>query len=199
LKPKVLPYLDTIVDLSWEELFPAFCELDILDIQRGMVEPKHIWKMLKAGDGHASRLFVIANLKHKSRQLLRKEGLEWDEVKSTVKQSYNIEQLRKACRKPKKFIKDLVHSESGVFCRWPELAHTAAIRQLRPKIETELRNAGFHWAEVLPVLQTMEQHKIVRYFIYSRAICQTISPTTVYILVVHIFIRDLAFQVLPPS
>jgi hypothetical protein len=133
-----------------------------LEIREGAKRPHRLFKRLAHGNDYASKVFLIAKIKTIAHHLLDSEGLEWDEVKTTVEEQYTVAQLRKGCRKPSSFLKDLLAGKSGLFHRSPQLLHTATIRKLRPKLETELKNGGFSWEVMLPVIQKMKRKDIVR-------------------------------------
>jgi hypothetical protein len=80
---------------------------------------------------------------------LRKTGLEWADVVPVLETIDSVAELKDAVAEPEAFLERLAEASGPA-------AKKLVIMHLKPKLEPYLRKTGLEWADVVPVLETID-------------------------------------------
>jgi hypothetical protein len=136
----VVLVLETIEARSTEELRAA------------AGDPEALLERVLRVSGPAVKMLAIKLFKLRLEPYLRARGLEWADVVPVLETIDSTEELRAAVGDPEALLEIVVQTSGPV-------AKKLAIRHLKPRLELRLHQQGLLWADVVPVLETIDSIK----------------------------------------
>jgi predicted protein tyrosine phosphatase len=149
LKPELEPQLRK-TGLEWADVVPALETIDsVEELKDAMADPMgKLTRMAEASVPLAKKL-AIMRLKPELEPQLHEQGLEWADVVPALETIDSVEELKDAMADPMSKLTEM--AEASV-----PLAKKLAIMRLKPELEAYLRKTGLEWADVVPVLETID-------------------------------------------
>jgi hypothetical protein len=129
-----------------------------------------------------AKKLAIMHLKPRLEPHLRARGLEWADVVPVLETIDSIEELRAAVDDPEALLEQVSKASSPA-------AKKLAIMHLKPRLEPHLRARGLEWADVVPVLETIDSIEELR--------AAVDDPEALLCRVSHF--SDPVLRVLPPA
>jgi hypothetical protein len=159
LEPKVLTF-----GLAWADVeAPIQAELEEIKtlqdwadlISTFIADPVAFVERVSRASGPAAKKLAIMHLKPRLEPHLQARGLEWADVVPVLETIDSIEELREAVDDPEALL-ERVSRASG------PAAKKLAIMHLKPRLEPYLQARGLEWADVVPVLETIDSIQELR-------------------------------------
>jgi predicted protein tyrosine phosphatase len=127
----------------------------IEELRAAADDPEALLERVLRVSGPAVKMLAIKLFKLRLEPYLRARGLEWADVVPVLETIDSIEELRAAVGDPEALLEIVVQTSGPV-------AKKLAIRHLKPRLELRLHQQGLLWADVVPVLETIDSIEELR-------------------------------------
>jgi predicted protein tyrosine phosphatase len=155
LRPVLGPYLAKR-GLEWADVVPVLEEVDsIEELKQAAADPAAFLEQLVNASGPAAKKLAIMHLKPRLDPYLKARELEWADVVPVLETIDSIEELRTAAADPEALL-ERVSQASG------PAAKKLAIMHLKPRLDPYLKARELEWADVVPVLETIDSIEELR-------------------------------------
>ena len=152
LRPKLKPYL-VQYDLDWADLRPALeavvDEVTPSTLKDAINNAEAFLEELASKFAEVAIKIAIAKMRPKLLPYLKKQHLDWSDVKPALEMIDTKEQVEGALKNPETFLADLLKQGEGA-------ARKLVIAKIRPKMQPYLLEHELEWNDIQPVLDTID-------------------------------------------